>query len=103
VAIPVRAKAGIPSCCIASRYVSGYAAPSWGGGLGRDTLVRQRERPHCSFEGRTLPEWGLVRKEVAGGSTRSTIDEELSRLKRELKQAQEDLARQNTESRCSRH
>ncbi len=89
---------GHPVCCIVSGMLSGYASAVMGAEvLVRETSCQAEGRNCCSFEGRTLPEWGLDPEEVRRILSVNGIDEELSRLKQELEQAREDLARQNTE------
>lgn len=87
-----------PVCCIMSGMLGGYASAV----MGTEVLVREvscqaEGQAHCSFEGRTLPEWGLDENEVHNVFSVDKIGEELARLRRELEQARDDLARQNTE------
>ena len=87
-----------PVCCIVSGMLSGYASAV----MGTEVLVREvscqaEGQTCCRFEGRTLPEWGLDPNEVQRLFAVDKIGEEVARLRRELEQAREDLARQNTE------
>jgi two-component system, NtrC family, response regulator HydG len=87
-----------PICCIVSGMLSGHASAVMGVEvLVRETGCQAEGKACCTFEGRTLPEWGLDPEEVRRILAVNHIDEELSRLKQELGQAREDLARQNTE------
>jgi two-component system response regulator HydG len=89
---------GHPVCCVVSGMLSGYASAVMGVEvLVRETSCQAEGKACCTFEGRTLPEWGLDPEEVRRILAVDHIDEELSRLKQELSQAREDLARQNTE------
>ena len=89
---------GHPVCCIVSGMLGGYASAV----IGTEVLVRETScqaegKECCSFEGRTLAEWGIDPAEMRRVLSVDGIDEELSRLKQELERAREDLARQNTE------
>jgi DNA-binding NtrC family response regulator len=85
-------------CRISSGMLSGFASAVMGVEvLVRETSCQAEGKACCTFEGRTLPEWGLDPEEVRRILSIDHIDEELSRLKQELGQAREDLARQNTE------
>ncbi|MCE5265881.1 MAG: sigma-54-dependent Fis family transcriptional regulator [Deltaproteobacteria bacterium] len=87
-----------PVCCIVKGMLSGYASAV----MGVEVLVREigcqaEGKECCTFEGKTLAEWGLDPEETRRILSVDPIDEELARLQRELGQAREDLARQNTE------
>jgi two-component system, NtrC family, response regulator HydG len=87
-----------PVCCILRGMLSGYASAVMGVEvLVRETSCQAEGKTRCTFEGRTLPEWGLDSEEVRRIQAVDRMDEELARLKQELVQAREDLARQNTE------
>jgi two-component system, NtrC family, response regulator HydG len=89
---------GHPVCCVVSGMLSGYASAVMGVEvLVRETSCQAEGKDCCTFEGRTLPEWGLAPEEVRRILAIDRIEEELSRLKLELDRAREDLARQNTE------
>lgn len=89
---------GHPVCCIVSGMLGGYASAVMGVEvLVRETSCQAEGKECCTFEGRTLPEWGLDPEEVRRTLAVDPIDEELARLKQELGHAREDLARQNTE------
>jgi two-component system response regulator HydG len=89
---------GHPVCCIVSGILSGYASAVMGVEvLVRETSCQAEGKQCCTFEGRTLPEWGLDPEEMQRLHSVNGIGEELSRLKQDLLLAREDLARQNTE------
>ncbi len=87
-----------PICNITSSLISGYASAI----MGQEVLVQElscqtQGHEFCSFEGRTLAEWGLEANTMKKYFSVSNLGEELIRLQTALAEANEDLARRNAE------
>jgi DNA-binding NtrC family response regulator len=87
-----------PICNLLAGLLSGYAS----GVFGREILVREtscmaRGNPVCAFEGRSLGEHDQELKSFRDYLTLETLDDDIARLKAELKQSREELARREAE------
>ncbi len=89
-----------PICSIMPGMMAGYASAVLGSAVFVKELTCQAEgHACCSFEGRSVAEWGMTAGEVERYFSVSTLDKELSNLKSALKKARQDLVYQNAELR----
>lgn len=87
-----------PMCHVLSSVLSGYASTV----IGQEVLVKETScqvqgRECCSFEGRTLPEWGLEAQGMKERFMVGNLGDEVVRLQTALVQANDDLDRKNKE------
>ncbi|MBI9090568.1 MAG: sigma 54-interacting transcriptional regulator [Desulfobacterium sp.] len=87
-----------PVCAILAGLVSGYASAV----IGADVLVKEisckaQGFDHCTFEGRTLGEWGLDLADVRKEFKITDIKTEMESLKSNLEQASRFIADQEDE------
>lgn len=89
-----------PFCTILAGIASGYAS----GVIGTEVMVKETSctaggNRYCSFEGRSMSEWGLENTSVLGITTVISLDDEIDRLKEKFNRAKKDLALKNDELR----
>ncbi len=85
-------------CSVMPGLMAGYASAVLGSEVFVKEFACQAEgHPHCSFEGRSVAEWGMVPGEVESYFSVSDLDKELSGLKSALKKARKELIHQNIE------
>ena len=87
-----------PVCHVLSGMVSGYLTAI----LGKDVLVhelscRAQGHDHCTFEARPMDEWGEDPLEIHEPLDAEWINEEILRLKNELRRSRETLNRKTRE------
>ncbi len=87
-----------PVCHVLSGMVSGYLTAI----LGKDVLVhelscRAQGHEHCSFEARPMDEWGEDPLKIHEPLDAEWINEEILRLKSELRRSRETLNRKSRE------
>jgi two-component system, NtrC family, response regulator HydG len=87
-----------PVCHILAGLSSGFASAVLGSEvLVRETSCRAQGHEYCQFEARTVSEWGLRPEDLQQRFDLPPLDEKLIQLNAELRQAREDLHRQNAE------
>ena len=89
-----------PVCCILEGLVSGYASAV----LGQEVMVREtacqaQGGDYCTFEGRSLAEWGLSPEDFRRQLQVADVQNELEQLKKELEYANRFIASQKQEIR----
>jgi two-component system, NtrC family, response regulator HydG len=87
-----------PVCHILAGLSSGFASAVLGSEvLVRETSCRAQGHEYCQFEARTVSEWGIRPEDLQQRFDLTPLDEKLNQLNAELRQAREDLHRQNAE------
>jgi DNA-binding NtrC family response regulator/predicted hydrocarbon binding protein len=87
-----------PVCHLLAGALSGYASVIMGGEvLIKEITCQTQGHEFCTFEGRTLQEWGLDDETFRRKFSLTNLDEELARLKSQLEKANEDLTNKNIE------
>ncbi|HPQ45516.1 MAG TPA: sigma 54-interacting transcriptional regulator [Syntrophales bacterium] len=87
-----------PVCSVMLGMMSGCASAVLGSEVFVKELTCQAEgHPYCSFEGRSIAEWGMTSAEVQHYFSVSDLDNELSNLRLALKRARKDLVHKNAE------
>ncbi|MBN1382992.1 MAG: sigma 54-interacting transcriptional regulator [Deltaproteobacteria bacterium] len=88
-----------PVCIILSGMLSGYTSAIFGQEVLVEELVceTQSHRGYCSFEGRPLSGWGIEVSHFQAGLILENLEDEMTRLRTELRQAWDDMERQKSE------
>ncbi len=87
-----------PVCNVMLGMMSGYASAVLGSEVFIKELSCQAEgHDCCTFEGRSIAEWGMTSAEVQNYFSVSDLDKELSNLRSALNKVKRDLVSQNAE------
>lgn len=87
-----------PICHILASLSSGFASAVLGSEvLVRETSCRAQGHEYCQFEARPMSDWGVSAEDIQQRFDINPLEEELTQLNAALRQAREDLHRQNAE------
>ncbi len=87
-----------PVCSVMLGMMTGYASTVLGSEVFVKELTCQAQGNECcSFEGRSVAEWGMAPADSQLYFSVSSLDKELSNLKSALKKARKDIVHQNAE------
>lgn len=90
-------KAAKPTCSILSGLVSGYATAVFGTNiLVKEISCQSQGNEYCTFEGRTLKEWGILETDVNHFAKIEEIKKQLDHLHINLDKANKFIGTQNT-------
>lgn len=89
-----------PACAVLAGMMSGYASAMFCAEfLFRETACEGTDAEQCTFEGRLLGDWEMDVEMLRRTTVLNNLDEETSRLREALRDAQENMKRQASEIR----